>query len=80
MAKELEREGLPTALVTAMFSVAQSIGAPRIVVAQAIIHPTGNPGIDPAAEKDLRRRISELALHAVSTKVDGPRIFTLAGA
>lgn len=77
MARELERAGIPTALVTAMVSVAQSVGTPRIVTAQAIIHPTGNPGLGPEAETLLRRRLVELALTAVSTAVDGPRVFEL---
>jgi glycine/betaine/sarcosine/D-proline reductase family selenoprotein B len=77
MAKELERHGIPTALITAMSSVAQSVGTPRIVAAQSIIHPTGNPALDQAGERAERRRITELALSAVCTAVDGPRVFTL---
>jgi glycine reductase len=78
MAKEIERAGIPTALVTALVPVAQSLGVPRIIAAPAIIHPTGNPRLPLEDEQQFRLRLVELALQAVSTDVAEPRVFTLA--
>jgi len=51
------------------------VGAPRIVPTRGIPFPTGDPSLDPAAERALRRRLVEKALEAVSTRVDKPTIF-----
>lgn len=77
MAKEIERAGIPTALITAMVSVAVSVGTPRIVAAQAIVHPTGNPRMAPEVERRFRRRLVELALQAVAAPVQEPQVFSL---
>ena len=52
-----------------------TVGANRIVPAIAIQHPLGNPALDKAEEKALRRRIVEKALNALTTEVDGQTIF-----
>lgn len=55
--------------------ISMTVGANRIVPAIAIPHPLGNPALDPAEEKELRRRIVEKALNALTTEVDGQTIF-----
>jgi glycine reductase len=75
MAKELERAGIPTALITAMVSVAERVGAPRIVPGRAVVHPVGDPTLPADAERALRRGLIERALEALQTPVDGPRVF-----
>ena len=52
-----------------------TVGANRIVPAIAIPHPLGNPVLDKAEEKALRRKIVEKALNALTTEVDGQTIF-----
>lgn len=52
-----------------------TVGANRIVPAIAIPHPLGNPALDPAEEKELRRRIVEKALVALTTEVEDQTIF-----
>jgi glycine reductase complex component B subunit gamma len=51
------------------------VGAPRIVPTRGIPFPTGDPELVPAEERDLRRRLVERALEALSTAVDGPTVF-----
>lgn len=51
------------------------MGAPRIVPTRGIPYPTGDPSLDPGAEKAWRRRLLEKALEAVSTAVSSPTIF-----
>ena len=55
--------------------ISMTVGANRIVPAIAIPHPLGNPALDPAEEKELRRHIVEKALEALTTEVDGQTIF-----
>ena len=52
-----------------------TVGANRIVPAIAIPHPLGNPALDKDEEKELRRKIVEKALKALTTEVDGQTIF-----
>ena len=56
-------------------SIAQRVGAPRIVATRGIPYPTGDPSLDPAAERAWRRQLVETALEAVSTAVTGPTVF-----
>ncbi len=51
------------------------MGAPRIVPTRGIPYPTGDPSLDPAAERAWRRRLVERALEAVATAVTEPTVF-----
>ena len=53
------------------------MGAPRIVPTRGIPYPTGDPSLDPAAERAWRRRLVEKALEAVATPVKSPTVFEL---
>jgi betaine reductase len=53
------------------------VGAPRIVPTRGIPYPTGDPSLDPAAERAWRRRLVEKALEAVSTPVTSPTVFEM---
>ena len=55
--------------------ISLTVGANRIVPAVAIPHPLGNPALDPAEEKKLRRKIVEKALKALQTEVEGQTVF-----
>ena len=65
MAKEFERAGLPTALITTIVPLAQSIGPNRIVAGKAVPHPVGDPSLGRVEEKELRRRLIRKALEAL---------------
>lgn len=75
MVKEIERAGLPVVHICTVTPISMTVGANRIVPAIAIPHPLGNPALDPAEEKELRRHIVEKALYALSTEIDGQTIF-----
>ena len=71
----MERAGIPTALLCNLTSIAERVGAPRIVPTRGIPYPTGDPSLDPAAERAWRRRLVERALEAVATAVTKPTLF-----
>jgi glycine reductase len=58
-----------------LVSIAERVGAPRIVRTRGIPYPTGDPSLDAEAERAWRRRLLERALEAVSTQVQGPTVF-----
>jgi len=75
MVKEVERAGIPVVHVCTVTPISMTVGANRIVPAIAIPHPLGNPALDPAEEKELRRSIVEKALVALTTEVEDQTIF-----
>jgi glycine reductase len=75
MVKELERAGLPVVHVCTVTPISLTVGANRIVPAIAIPHPLGNPALDKAEEKELRRKLVLKALKALETPVDGQKVF-----
>jgi glycine reductase len=77
MSKELEKAGLPVALITAMFPVAQQVRANRIVKGVSIPHPCGDPSLSKELDARLRREIVRTALKALESEVEGPTLFTL---
>ena len=56
-------------------SIAERVGAPRIVPTRGIPFPAGDPSLEPEEERAWRRRLLERALEAVSTAVHEPTIF-----
>ena len=75
MVKELERAGLPVVHVCTVTPISLTVGANRIVPAIAIPHHLGNPALDKAEEKELRRKLVLKALKALETPVDGQKVF-----
>jgi glycine reductase complex component B subunit gamma len=75
MAKEIERAGIPTVLITSLSSVALKIGANRVVQGKRFSHPCGNPALSPADEKAWRIELIRTALKALQTRVEGPTLF-----
>ena len=75
MVKEIERAGLPVVHICTVVPISLTVGANRIVPAIAIPHPLGDPSMDHAEEKKLRRGIVEKALIALATEVDGQTVF-----
>ena len=77
MAKELERAGIPTVLVTCLTNVAEMVGANRILSGVAIPHPVGNPGLAQEEERQMRRRLLMRALEVLTIPVESPRLFAV---
>ena len=75
MVKGIEAYGIPVVHIATVVPISLTVGANRIVPAIAIPHPLGNPALDKAEEKELRRHIVEKALKALTTEVDGQTIF-----
>ena len=76
MSKELEKAGLPVALISAMFPVAQQVRANRIVKGVSIPHPCGDPNLSKELDARLRREIIQTALKALESEVKGPTVFS----
>ena len=76
MSKELEKAGLPVALVSAMFPVAMQVRAHRIVKGVRIPHPCGDAGLPKELDARLRREIVRTALKALESEVEGPTLFS----
>lgn len=75
MVKEIERAGIPVVHICTVVPISLTVGANRIVPAIAIPHPLGNPALDAAEEKNLRRKIVLKSLDALATEVDGQTVF-----
>jgi len=75
MVKEIERAGIPVVHVCTVVPISLTVGANRIVPAVAIPHPLGNPSLEKAEEKKLRRKLVENALVALATEVDKQTVF-----
>ena len=76
ISKELEKAGLPVALMSAMFAVAQQVRANRIVKGVSIPHPCGDPNLSKELDARLRREIIQTALRALESEVTGPTVFS----
>jgi betaine reductase len=68
MAVEIERRGVPVAMISALPPVALELGANRVIRGVKIPHPCGE-------ERDVREEIVRRALQALSTPVSQPTIF-----
>jgi glycine/betaine/sarcosine/D-proline reductase family selenoprotein B len=69
LAKEIERVGIPTAIVTALPTIAQMIGANRIVRGTSITTPVGDPARGDG-ERAYRRRIVERCIEMLQADVE----------
>ncbi len=62
-------------LLCNLVSIAERVGAPRIVPTRGIPYPTGDPSLPPDEEKAWRRQLIERALEALGTAVHQPTVF-----
>ena len=58
-------------------TIAEQVGAPRIVPGRGIPYPSGDPNLPLPAEQAWRRRLVARALDAVATAVERPTIFAV---
>ena len=77
MAKEIERLGLPTALISALVPLAASVGANRIVEGKALTHPLGDPALPGEEEHQFRRMLLLRSLDALKAVVQDQLIVNL---
>lgn len=75
MVKEIEKTGLPVVHMCTVVPISLTVGANRIVPTVAIPYPLGNPLLAIADEKNLRRKLVENALHALTVAVDKQTVF-----
>ena len=62
-------------MVSAMFPLAEQVGASRIVKGVKIPHPCGDPTLPPEVDENLRRSIVKTALDALATDVGESTVF-----
>ena len=75
MVKEIERAGLPVVHMCTVVPISLTVGANRIVPTIAIPHPRGDPKLDKSEEYALRKKLVSKALEALTTEVDGQKVF-----
>jgi len=75
MVKEIERAGIPVVHICTVVPISLTVGANRIVPAVAIPHPLGNPALKPDEEKEIRRKLIDKALNALSSEVKEQTVF-----
>jgi len=63
-------------MISAMYPIAEQVGASRIIKAVAIPHPCGDPSLPAELDGQLRREIVSTALNALEAKVETPTVFT----
>ncbi len=62
--------GIATVFVTALPTIAQMVGANRVVRGVAITNPTGDPSLAPDEERAMRLTMLRRALQMLSTDVE----------
>ncbi|RMF93950.1 MAG: hypothetical protein D6736_00890 [Nitrospinota bacterium] len=75
MAKEIERVGIPVAMISAIYGFALSTGANRVVKGARIEHVCGDPELGPEKDFAYGLQIVRTALQALQTAVNGPTLF-----
>ena len=58
-----------------MTPVAMMVGSNRVIPGAGIIHPVGDPGLKPAAERDLRLAIVKAALKALQENIKEQKLY-----
>ena len=77
MVKEIERAGIPVVHMCTVTPISMTVGANRIVPTIAIPHPLGNPALTPEEEYNLRKKIVNRALEALTTPNSVPTMNSL---
>ena len=75
MVNEMEKSGIPTALITNMTAVARSIGSSRVIPGTAINNPCSDIDLPMEEQLKMRRNYIDRALKAVSAEVSGQEFF-----
>ncbi len=75
MVKEIERAGIPVVHMCTVTPISLTVGANRIVPAVAIPYPLGDPELSHEEEFELRKKLIDKALVALTTEVEDQTIF-----
>jgi glycine reductase len=75
MVKEIERAGIPVVHMCTITPISLTVGANRIVPTVAIPYPIGNPDLSPEDEYELRKKLVDKALLALTTEITEQSIF-----
>ena len=62
-------------MISAIYDLALTTGANRVVRGCRIEHVCGNPDLGPEKDREYGLRIIQTALRALTTKVSGPTLF-----
>ena len=62
-------------MISALFSLALTTGAPRVVRGGRIEHVCGNPSLGPEKDREYGRHIVQTALDALQSEVTEPTLF-----
>jgi glycine reductase len=71
----VERAGIPVAQISAIYDLALTTGANRVVRGARIEHVCGDPALGPEKDYAYGLRIVTTALRALCTPVTGPTLF-----
>ena len=74
-AKEIERLGMPVGMISAIYDLALTTGANRVIRGARIEHVCGDPNLGPEKDYAYGLRIVRTALEAMQTAVPGPTLF-----
>lgn len=62
-------------MISAIYSLALTTGAPRVIKAGRIEHVCGDPSLGPEKDLQFGERIVKTALDAIGTQVSEPTLF-----
>ena len=76
MAKEIEKTlGIPVVQIANLVPVAKTAGSNRVVPAQAIPYPMGDPTMTQEQQLELREHIVHTALMGLVETIESPVVF-----
>lgn len=77
MVNVIEKAGIPIVQMCNLVPVAQSVGVNKIVPTISIPYPLGDPATSKDVQWNLRRHRVEVALNALTEKIEEPKIYTV---
>ena len=67
--------GIPVGMISAIYNLALTTGAPRVIRGARIEHVCGDPHLGPEKDYAYGMRIVTTALEAIARPVSGPTLF-----
>jgi betaine reductase len=67
--------GIPVGMISAIYNLALTTGAPRVIRGARIEHVCGDPHLGPEKDYAYGMRIVTTALEAIARPVAGPTLF-----
>lgn len=77
MVNVIEKAGIPIVQMCNLVPVAQSVGVNKIVPTISIPYPLGDPATSKDVQWNLRYHRVEVALNALTEKIEEPKIYTV---